>query len=104
MTDEKVLLEKIRSAQAALDRLERGEGPTEEDLTRAPLLDYWCVVAEGRFVLLQGQVTGHPKLVDGDFIQTSALLWLAPDRTSARTLSRFYRLAAPWQDLLKTRH
>ncbi|MEO3430152.1 DUF6634 family protein [Pelagibius sp. CAU 1746] len=103
MTEQKSLLEKIRKAQAALERLERGEGPTEEDLTRAPLLDYWCVVAEGRFVLLQGLVTGHPKLVDGDFIQTSALLWLAPDRTSARTLSRFYRLGVPWEDLLNTR-
>lgn len=104
MSDKKALLEKLRSAQAILVRLERGESPTEEDLSRAPRLDYWCVVAEGRFVLLQGQVTGHPKLADGDFVQTSALLWLAPDRTSARTLSRSYRLGVPFEDLFKTRH
>jgi hypothetical protein len=103
MTDEKDLLKKLRSAQAVLQRLERGEGPTDEDLTNAPRLDYWCVVPEGRFLVLQGQVTGHPKLVDSDFITTSALLWIAPDRASARTLSRFYRLGVPWEDLLKTR-
>src|SRR3546814_17444618 len=102
MTDEKAFLKKLRSARAVLERLERGEGPTEADLTDAPRLDYWCVVAEGRVSVLQGQVTGHPKLVDGDFIETSVLLWLAPDTTCARTLSRFYRLGVPREDPLTT--
>ncbi|WP_340117884.1 DUF6634 family protein [Pelagibius sp. 7325] len=104
MTKVKALLEKMRSAQAVLERLERGENPTEEDLNGAPLLNYWTVIAHGRFLVLQGQVTGHPKLADNDFIETSAVVWLAPDRTTARTLSRFYRLGAPWEDLLKTHH
>jgi hypothetical protein len=104
MTKQNALLEKLRKAQTVLERLERGESPTEEDLTGAPLLNYWTVVPEGRFLVLQGQVTGHPKLVDGDFIETSTLLWFAPDRTTARTLSRFYRLGIPWDDLLKTPH
>src|SRR3546814_9960946 len=81
MTDEKAFSKKLRRARAVLERLERGEGPTEEDLTAAPRLDYWCVVAEGRFLVLQGQVTGHPKLVDDDFIETSVLLWVSPDNT-----------------------
>lgn len=101
MTKVKALLEKMRSAQAVLERLERGESPTEEDLNRAPLLNYWTVIPHGRFLVLQGQVAGHPKLDDNDFIETSPLVWLAPDRTIARTLSRFYRLGVPWEDLLK---
>jgi len=104
MTKQKALLAKLRSAQSVLERLERGESPTDKDLAGAPLLNYWSVVPEGRFLVLQGQVTGHPKLADNDFIETSALLWLAPDRTTARTLSRFYRLGVPWADLLKTPH
>lgn len=104
MTKKHAFLTKLRRAQAALERLERGESPTEEELAGAPLLNYWTVVPEGRFLILQGQVTGHPRLADNDFIETSALLWLAPDTTIARTLSRFYRLGAPIEYLLKMPH
>jgi hypothetical protein len=86
---------RLQAARAALERIARRESPTAEELAAAPRLDFWCVVIEPPFPVLQGIVTGHPRLADGAMIGTSPLLWLAEDRSAARTLSRYYRLGVP---------
>jgi hypothetical protein len=43
-------------------------------------------------LLLIGRVTAHPCHLDGRMIRTSQLIWLAHDRTWARTWNRVYRL------------
>lgn len=89
---DQAMLRRLKDAREALKRIERGEAPTAEELALAPRLDFWCVVAEEPYFVLQGVVTGHPHLKDGATIGTSPLLWLADDGTAARTVSRFYRL------------
>lgn len=93
--DRQPFMARLQAARAALERISRGESPTAEELASAPLLDFWCVVVEPPFPVLQGVVTGHPRLADGAMIGTSPLLWLAEDQSAARTLSRFYRLGVP---------
>jgi hypothetical protein len=88
-------LARLRAARDALARIEKGESPTPEELAAAPLLEFWCVVVDPPFPVLQGVVTGHPHLADGATVGTSPLLWLADDRSAARTLSRYYRLGVP---------
>ena len=82
-------------AREALQRIESGQSPTAGELAAAPRLDFWCVVIEPPFPVLQGVVTGHPHLADGALVGTSPLVWLADDKSAARTLSRFYRLGVP---------
>ena len=69
-------------------------GPDPEVLRAAPHLDVWQpVLTPQRELCLTGQVSGHPTLTGTDrWIVTSPLLALAPDRSWARTLNRFYRL------------
>jgi hypothetical protein len=86
---------RLRQARAALQRIARGESPTAEELATAPKLEFWCIVVDQPYPVLQGVVTGHPHLADGALIATSPLLWLADDRSAARTVSRFYRLGVP---------
>jgi hypothetical protein len=86
---------RLQAARAALQRIERGAEPSPDELAGAPLLSFWCVVVEPPFPVLQGVVTGHPNLADGAMIGTSPLLWLAENRSAARTLSRYYRLGIP---------
>src|SRR3546814_3225616 len=101
MSDDGTTQERLRDAKAALALIRRGELPTAAELAAAPRLDFWSVVTDGRFIGLAGVVTGHPNLHHGDYIRTSNLLWIAEDRTAARTVSRFYRLGAP-ADLLSS--
>jgi len=54
--------------------------------------------------MLQGIVTRHPRLADGALIETSPLLLLAADRSAARTVSRFYRLGPPLEEIVSRRH
>lgn len=82
----------LREAEAAMQRIREGISPTVEELAEAPHLEFWSVVTDGETFALQGVVTGHPNLQDGLIITTSQLLWVAEDRKSARTVSRFYRL------------
>src|SRR3546814_16277657 len=65
MTDEKAFSKKLRRARAVLERLARGEGPPEEDITAAQRHDSWCVVDAGRFTVLQDQVPGPQHLAYG---------------------------------------
>lgn len=96
--------QRLAGARDALARIRRGEAPTADELAAAPRLDFWWVVDEGPVLVLQGVVTGHPHLADGALIGTSPLLWLAADRAAARTLSRFYRLGPPLEEIASRRH
>lgn len=78
-----------------------GETPSQLDFASAPLLEGWrAVVVHPKFeqqpllpiLLLIGRVLAHPHHLDGRMIHTSQLIWLAYDRTWARTWNRVYRL------------
>lgn len=74
-----------------LERIARGEHPTERDLRHAPSLSDWHVVV---FPIphLIGIVVGHPEIADGRTCRTSELVTFDPGLGYARTFSRFYRL------------
>src|SRR3546814_2406378 len=92
MSDNKDLLQRLQDSKEALARLERGESPSAAELASAPQLDFWYLTERGLVLALGGIVTGHPNLADGAHVRTSALLWIADDKSIARTISRFYRL------------
>lgn len=104
MSDNKDLLQRLEDAKEALARLERGETPSAAELASAPQIDFWYLTEHGLVLALGGVVTGHPNLADGAHVCTSALLWIADDKKTARTLSRFYRLGVPLEDALATKH
>jgi len=83
-----------------LVRIYRGESPTAEEIAGAPQLDFWTIGAENGCLVLHGVVTGHPLLEEGDYIRTSALMWLSDDRKIARTVSRFYKLGVRFDEVL----
>jgi hypothetical protein len=91
MTSDRVL-----KALADAARHTAGEEPDAEVLAAAPLLEGWIItcISESRFVL-EGVVTGHPRLTDGHLISTSYIVAIAHDDTWARTVSRYYRLGTP---------
>ena len=76
-----------------LTKIAADEMPTPEDLEDAPILDRYAM-ADVSLRCLIGQQSGHPEL-QGKFIRTSELWFMAPDLGWARTLSRFYRLGRP---------
>ena len=74
---------------------EFGAPPKLGDLDFAPALDNWSVgLAIGNFYNIDGVVSGHPILEDGQIIFTSPLLNIAEDLSWARTRSRFYILGS----------
>src|SRR3546814_3145469 len=87
-----------------LARLERGESPSAAELASAPQLDFWYLTERGLVLALGGIVTGHPNLADGAHVRTSALLWIADDKSIARTISRFYRLGERKSTRLNSSH
>ena len=104
MTYKQAVLARLRAATEALERIQRGESPTAKELAAAPQLEWWCVTDSVPWPELTGVVSGHPTLPDGTQIVTSKLLWLSDDRTSARTVSRFYRLGESFEKILAARH
>ena len=94
--DADVLEHRIQSLRPVLERLKEGQGPTAAERERAPILRNWTLADRAGSLALAGFVENHPRFVDGEWITTSALLWLAPDLTAARTVSRWYRLGEPW--------
>lgn len=83
---------RLARLRAVLQRLARGEGPSADELASAPRLEGWTLHALGPYPILAGVVTGHPRLLDNEWIRTSPVVWLAEDRTAARTVSRWYNL------------
>src|SRR3546814_9676120 len=79
---------RLRRVLAALTRIRVGNLPRESELAAAPRLDAWTVLPVTPGPVLLGIVSGHPHLREGARIAMSPLLWLAPDRRSARTVSR----------------
>lgn len=81
---------------AVFSRYLRGEWPTDEEVAKAPRISNWRVVVLGSVheMRLQGTVTGHPGLPDGD-ATTSPLIWIDKTRRLAYTLSRLYSLGDP---------
>jgi hypothetical protein len=89
--DERTIIGAIAEAQ----RLLREGGPSSSELKSAPLLTDWFHFGP----CLAGTVTGHPKIADDAFCTTSVVLAIGKDHAWARTVSRLYRLGAPWPPL-----
>jgi hypothetical protein len=91
MTD---LEDRVLDAFKALDdrdRIADGWKPREAELAGAPLLDDWRVGTDGDALFFRGDVTGHPRLSDGEIV-TSQVIAVDPHRAWIRTVSRWYRL------------
>jgi hypothetical protein len=89
---------KKQAALAAVRGYLRGEKPPEVEMATAPVLDMWSVHI-GAFatdkhpkMFIRGEVRGHPKLSDGNAIETSEIVWLDRSMEWCRTMSRVYRL------------
>lgn len=76
-----------------LEPIAQGIHPNEEFLENSPILYRWKFFF-GPVPHLTGIVHGHPILSDGQMCYTSQLITLNPDRSYARTLSRFYLLGS----------
>jgi|TARA_A100001391_G_scaffold51157_1_gene31213 hypothetical protein len=90
---------KLERAQAALEAIKVGHEPTYHQLAKAPMLDAWAPSEMGGSRIC-GFVEGHPTIDDGP-CTTSAVLHIADDKTWCRTISRYYRLGRPLQDIIK---
>ncbi|MEL6061880.1 MULTISPECIES: DUF6634 family protein [unclassified Methylobacterium] len=85
---------------ADLDRLQRGEEPSEAELADAPFLDRWRLVGYPGFgpgagrLCAHGNVQRHPRLPSGP-------CWTSPIVAMGdgwiRTESRFYALGEPYK-------
>ncbi|KAB0264196.1 DUF6634 family protein [Microvirga brassicacearum] len=94
-------LDRIRVAQeidrllrlaADLGAIREGTGPSDADLSDAPILDNWARTIRPT-LCLNGDVSGHPLLRGTSRNIISSDLWvLAEQQGWARTLSRWYRL------------
>jgi hypothetical protein len=73
-----------------LGRIRRGEGPTLEELNRAPILSDWRPAVRVS-PALAGSVSGHPLVAAGPAV-TSQLFVLDEELGYVRTLNRWYRL------------
>lgn len=90
-------LQAYRSITRDLERVIKGEGPTDVDLLNSPYLDVWGFVAS-RDVCLYGLVSDHPMVGPGP-VTTSTLCILDPRGKWARTVSRWYRLGTRLEDI-----
>lgn len=83
-----------------LDRLQRGEPPSEAELADAPFLDQWRYVAYpgggpgAGAICAHGIVSRHPRLPSGP-CWTSPIV--AVGESWIRTHSRFYKMGQPHQ-------
>jgi hypothetical protein len=81
-----------REAFRAADLLQSGYQPRESDLEKAPIIDDWCpVLTPSGFLVLIGNVTGHPTLRPG-LITTSLIIGMDETAGWARTWGRWYKL------------
>lgn len=79
------VLDKFATSMEAVYR-----GAADGELNGAPLLSDWVLANQG-FPYFQGVAQGHPLLPAGP-VRSSIALFIAPDLSHARTLSRWYRL------------
>ncbi len=85
---------KFNEVLEAINDAERG--PTDEELSNAPLVDHYCLERTGEVVHhIYGQVQGHPEISD-PYVTTTPLFGFDPDAGWARTRSRWYRLGPDW--------
>jgi len=87
------VMRRIRSMCDDIDAVLAGLPPSEEKLSRAPLLHQWQLVPY-QSVCLSGFVSDHPRIRNGPLV-SSQVFMLDPERKWGRTLSRFYRLGTP---------
>lgn len=93
--DQRLWIDKVLAALNAAEA-----GPSEEDLSDAPMLDCWRPFFSRQGTpILWGIGSGHPSLRDNDHITTSQLVALDGQNIWARTVSRWYRLAQPFSGL-----
>ncbi|MCR6672728.1 DUF6634 family protein [Devosia ginsengisoli] len=81
---------KLEALSGDLRHIMNGVVPDEELLRAAPILENWSV-RPAPFPVLVGNVSGHPKLMDGEIV-TSQLFLIEDRQNWARTFSRYYRL------------
>ena len=87
------LTRRLRALADDLDRIAAGQGPSEGELSDAPLLTGWGLVAEPTF-RMAGHVEEHPNCGPGS-VMTSPLWHVDRSLAWGRTLSRLYRLGVP---------
>lgn len=87
---------RLAAAIADLKRLKTGWRPGDPDLIHAVGLEDWQFGMDRgtNLPVLMGQSIGHPILGDR-WITTSPVLWMSEDWTTARTVSRWYKLGRP---------
>lgn len=91
---------KMKAIQKQLQReiqsYARGDVPSAIAMLQAPRIDYWVAEVRRRgkeFVLVvEGDVSKHPDIDDGDPIQTSAVVWWDRHTRFFRTVNRVYAL------------
>lgn len=69
----------------------RGDGPSEKDLARAPLMRDWVTVRDHAAFRFRGEVSGHPRIGPGPGV-TSRLCAVDTEQRWVRTYSRLWRL------------
>src|SRR3954471_9328092 len=73
-----------------------GEEPSAMEILGAPKIDEWTVLVRPRgkeFVLIvEGIVTGHPEINDGDIGRSAAAVWFDRRHRWVRTPRRFWML------------
>jgi hypothetical protein len=90
-------IKRVESLLADLKAIRAGTAPTAlPGFDEAPILDNWSW-AKMTLPCLVGAVHGHPRMGDRPQIHTSDVWITADDYSSARTLSRWYRLGKPYQ-------
>jgi len=87
-------LARIEQLAVDLEIIARGDMPSEEKLSSAPILQNWQEAIRPVRCLI-GVCGDHPRL-NGPLIKTTDTWVMAPDLGWARTLSRFYRLGEPF--------
>jgi hypothetical protein len=84
----------LHALASDLERIARGQAPTEASLAGSPRLRYWRL-GTVRVPVLIGLVEGHPNAGPG-LIKTSPLAAIDMENgTWARTLNRWYSLTQP---------
>lgn len=88
-----------------------GQAPSPPELSCAPQLQGWrAVIVRARnnngqlrmCMVLNGRVSGHPHLADGETIHTSEVIWFDRDRQWARSWNRLYRLGRAGQRRIRS--